>query len=372
MSVQNEAGRIEEALSKAIQYLGRNQREDGMYAYAMNAKTGQPVPAQYGHARHIGTLYSLARSIKATGLGSDVFNRGLSFVKATMLAEVEFPSGAKHIVVRQDGSSKVSLNATALLACAVGEKLLGDAEDGDLELFKHLLRAIGAMQRSDGMFFKIYDPDLQMFEQPFDVCASGEACLALTYGVSILGKQPWLSMCQAGISNLISVRPLYSARPYVESFWWSWVALTLCRLYPFTMEPIPEGEKPFTIQHQFYLHMLSVCEQAMVANKEVPFHDQMNMSIASSNLTTIWNMYKLLTITEREENEWMVRSCFLPRKLWRWGLVGLLLVCDSQVTSGTLDGGIPFVFEGSQTIRVDTISHFIDACLAALDCLKRT
>jgi hypothetical protein len=172
-------------------------------------------------------------------------------------------------------------------------------------------------------------------------------------------------MVLSGLSCLINIRPVYVARPVVESFWWSWAALTVGRLYPFTLEPVPDGQRKFVLSPTFYYHLFNVCEQAMTANDEVPFHDQMNMSVACSNLTTMWSVYNLLTKTDDDAREWSNRSCFLPSKLKRWGRVGLLLVCDAQVKDGPLAGGVPFVKDGSTKVRVDTLSHFLDAVLGA-------
>jgi hypothetical protein len=364
MSDSSDVQRIDSALLSAVEYLGRIQIDSGEYLFVVNSETGQVVKTQYGITRHIGTLFSLSRCMRVGIDCETTFVRGLEYAKKQYVREVIFPSGSKSMAVINQSTKKATLNGTALLACAIGERLLS-GKDEDFDLFKSLLSTIGEMQRGDGIFYQSYDQGLEMFDTPFDVCSSGEACLALTYGISLLGKQPWLSMSVTGLSGLVSTRPFYVAKPYVESFWWSWFALALERMYPITLEPATEGMRQFVIPQQFIYHVVNVCEQALVSNKEVAFHDQMNMSIASSNLTTIWSTYRSLTINEVSASDWMVRTCHLPSKLKRWGTIGLLLVCDSQIQDGNLKGGIPFVADGSKNIRIDTVSHFIDAVLSA-------
>jgi len=172
---------VREAVVANVDFILRNQRFDGLFAYQVDAARGVTSNVGYDFTRHAGVAYFLAQAGHQLGLAraTEGARRGVQFLAARVRT-----CGADDARCVEAGNG-AEFGATSLLAVALCD-LRSVAYTPELAaLHRGLLTFLLRQQRADGEMMHGFDFDTGA---PVDVQLlyfSGEAALALVRGAAI-------------------------------------------------------------------------------------------------------------------------------------------------------------------------------------------
>jgi hypothetical protein len=172
---------VRQAVVDNVDFILRNQRGDGLFAYQVDAARGVATNAGYDFTRHAGVAYFLAQAGHQLGLAraTEGARLGVRFLQGRVRACG--PNGAR-CVVTWNGAE---FGATSLLAVALYDlRSVADTEEL-AALHRDVLTFLLHQQRSDGEMMHGFELDTGTPVDVQHLYFSGEAALALVRGAAI-------------------------------------------------------------------------------------------------------------------------------------------------------------------------------------------
>ncbi|MBK8591900.1 MAG: hypothetical protein IPN77_22835 [Sandaracinaceae bacterium] len=172
---------VRQAVVDNVDFILRNQRGDGLFAYQVDAARGLASNMGYDFTRHAGVAYFLAQAGHQLGLAraTEGARLGVRFLEGRVRACG--PNGAR-CVVTWNGAE---FGATSLLAVALYD-LRSVADTAELAALHHdVLTFLKHQQRDDGEMMHGFDLDSGTPVDVQHLYFSGEAALALVRGAAI-------------------------------------------------------------------------------------------------------------------------------------------------------------------------------------------
>lgn len=208
---------VRAAVVDNVDFILRNQRGDGLFAYQVDAARGLATNVGYDFTRHAGVAYFLAQAGHQLGLprATEGARRGVRF-----LLERVRSCGAEgaRCVVTWNGPE---FGATSLLAVALYD-LRSAADTPELAALHHdLLTFLVGQQRADGEMMHGFDLDTGTPVDVQHLYFSGEAALALVRGAAI-ERDPRLARAAQRLLQYLAVDARDAlAEPYLmgEEHW---------------------------------------------------------------------------------------------------------------------------------------------------------
>ncbi|WP_157092158.1 CapA family protein [Thioalkalivibrio nitratireducens] len=197
---------VRELVCRSSDYLSRQVRPDGRWAYGWAPAFNKPLPS-YNSLRHASSAYALLEGWELTKDAKHLAaaERALEYLCRELIHDVRLPNGNEVSYLVDVGNEiKLGGNAVSLLALAKHAKLTSDTSR--YPLMEKLALGLLAMQDPEtGSFVHVLEyPSLELKETTRTIYYDGEAAFGLLRLYDLTGDPRWLEAVHKAMDHFIA------------------------------------------------------------------------------------------------------------------------------------------------------------------------